>query len=100
MSVELVQSLVDLMCAVSVRRLKGAGWSRQECLQVGSRVADELKGAIPEILQDELPEAAAGLDSCGNLTPDKLSIALTALSANRAVEIADGFIRQRVCQSN
>jgi hypothetical protein len=97
---ELVQGLVDLMCAVSVRRLKGAGWSRQECLQVGERVADELKEAIPEILHDELPQAAAGLDSCGNLTQDRLSIALTALSANKAVEIADGFVRQRVCQSN
>jgi hypothetical protein len=97
---ELLKGIVDLMCAVSVYRLQGAGWSEQECLQVGRQISDELKEAIPEILHDELPQAAAGLDSCGNLTQEKLSIALTALSANKAVEIADGFVRQRVCQSN
>ena len=90
---ELLKGIVDLMCAVSVYRLQGAGWSEQECLQVGRQISDELKEAIPEILHDELPQAAAGLDSCGNLTQEKLSIALTALSANKAVEIADGFVQ-------
>ena len=97
---ELIEPLIDLMCAVAVRRLKGAGWNGDECRAAGSRMADELGPAIREVVSDELPEAAAGLHACGKLNEERLQTLLTALVANRAVEIADRFVRQRVCESN
>lgn len=100
MDKETVLKLVDLMCAVGVCRLKAAKWPADEALQIGKEFSDEIKSAIPGILLEELPQAAAGLDSAGRLTEEKLSIALTALAANRAVEIADKFIKRRLCACN
>ncbi len=95
-----MDGIFDLMCACAARRLKGHGWSHDEAQAVTRVLADSLRAAIPRIVDEELPEAAVGMEENGILTEENLTIALTSLAAIGAVEVVDKLNRRRVAERN
>ena len=95
-----VEFIFELMCACAMRRVKRLGWTEEEARLAVEPLAEDLKAAIPDLLTDELASAAAGLQAAGELTDERLTVALVSLTAIRAIEIADKHNRRRVAQRN
>lgn len=92
--------ICDLMCACVLRRLKDLGWTKEEAVLAESALARDLKVAVPFLMTEGLASAAAGLSIAGGLTDERLNVVLVALTAIRAIEIADNHNRRCVAQRN